>query len=77
MTDTQPAPTDPRIAPLLELVQGLITEHGRVAASVVTHLPEEARAEFINHTQTVVQEAVDRVAEIASWTPRVPVNQPT
>lgn len=72
MTDTQPAPVDPRIAPLVQLVQGLITAYTDLASNVAAYVPDHARPELVNQVQTLRQEAVDRIAEISAWTPDVP-----
>ncbi|MDX2697239.1 hypothetical protein [Streptomyces ipomoeae] len=65
MTDSTPTP-DPRIGPLLDLTQALIGRYSELASNVAEHLPDEARAELIDHTQTLLQEARDRFAEIAN-----------
>lgn len=70
---TTQADTDPRIGALLNLTQGLIVKYGELASNVAEHLPEQVRAELIDHTQTLLQEARDRYAEIAAmdWSPPV------
>jgi hypothetical protein len=65
MTDTTPDP-DPRIGPLLDLTQALIVKYSDLASNVAEYLPDDARAELIDHTQTLLQEARDRFAEIAN-----------
>lgn len=70
---TTQADTDPRISALLSLTQGLIVKYSELASNVVEYLPERARAELIDHTQTLLQEARDQYAEIAAmdWSPPV------
>lgn len=64
MSDATPQ-NDPRVPALLELTQALIYRYGELAANLAAHLPEDAKAELVDHTQTVMQEARDRIAEIA------------
>lgn len=63
---------DPRIAGLVQLVQGLITAYTDLASNVAAYVPDHARPELVNQVQTLRQEAVDRIAEISAWTPDVP-----
>lgn len=72
MTDTQPAPADPRIGALIQLTQGLITAYSDLASNVATYVPQDARSELVNQVQTLRQEAVDRIAEISAWAPHSP-----
>ncbi len=65
MSDTTPQ-TDPRVPALLDLTQALIYQYGELASNLAAHLPEDAKAELIDHTQTVMQEARDRITEIAA-----------
>jgi hypothetical protein len=65
MTGTAPQP-DPRIGPLLDLTQALIVKYSDLASNVAVHLPDDARAELIDHTQALLQEARDRFTEIAN-----------
>ena len=74
MTDTQPAPVDPRIASLVQLAQGLITAYTNLASNVAAYVPDHARPELVNQVQTLRQEAVDRIAEISAWTPDLPTS---
>ncbi|MDX3839534.1 hypothetical protein [Streptomyces europaeiscabiei] len=71
---TQPD-TDPRIGALMDLTQGLILKYTELASNVAAHLPDEARAELIEHTQTLVEEARARYEDIALMTPRMPVGE--
>jgi hypothetical protein len=57
--------TDPRISALMDLTQGLILKYTELASNVAAHLPDRAKTELIEHTQTLIQEARDRYAEIA------------
>jgi hypothetical protein len=52
--------TDPRIGALMDLTQGLILKYTELASNVAAHLPDQVKAELIEHTQTLVQEARDR-----------------
>lgn len=63
---TTPQPADPRIAPLLDLVQGLMGKYSELASNLAAHLPDRVRAELVEHTQTLLQEARDRFTEIAA-----------
>ena len=76
MTDTAPTPApDPRFGPLLDLTQALMFKYSELASNVAVHLPDAARAELIDHTQTLLQEARDRFAEIvAMGVPQTPTS---
>lgn len=63
---------DPRIAGLIQLVQGLITAYSDLASNVAAYVPDHARPELVNQVQALRQEAVDRIAEISAWTPEDP-----
>lgn len=73
-TDTTSTP-DPRFGPLLDLTQGLMLKYSELASNVAAHLPDDVRAELIDHTQTLLQEARDRFAEIAAMdAPQTPTS---
>ncbi len=61
-----PAPTDPRIGPLLNLTQVLILRYGELASNVAEYLPDNVKAELIDRAQTLMREAQDAYAEIAA-----------
>ena len=66
MTAQTQTDADPRFGALLDLTQGLMLKYGELASNVAAHLPDEVRAELVDHTQTLLQEARDRFAEIAA-----------
>lgn len=66
---------DPRIGALMDLTQGLILKYGELASNVAAHLPEEARVELVEHTQTLMREARDRYEEIAFMGSTPPVGE--
>ncbi|MEU0787587.1 hypothetical protein ABZ341_39355 [Streptomyces sp. NPDC006173] len=70
---TTQADSDPRIGALMDLTQGLILKYTELASNVAAHLPADVKAELVEHTQALVQEARDRYAEIAcmNFTPPV------
>jgi hypothetical protein len=72
---TNQAAPDPRVGALLELTQALIMKYTELASNVAEHLPERVRAEFIDHAQTLAQEARDRYAEIAAMDYAPPVDE--
>lgn len=72
---TTQADTDPRIGALMDLTQGLILKYAELASNVAAHLPEDVRAELIEHTQTLIQEARDRYEEIALMGSAPPVDE--
>ena len=65
MTTTLPA-SDPRIAPLLHLTQGLLAKYTGLAGLFAGHIPDEqVRQDLLGHVQNVVDEARQAYAEIA------------
>ncbi|MFJ9101262.1 hypothetical protein ACIRJM_22675 [Streptomyces sp. NPDC102405] len=71
---TTQADTDPRIGALMELTQGLILKYTELASNLAAHLPDEVKAELVEHTQTLVQEARERYEEIALMGSAPPVD---
>lgn len=71
---TQPD-MDPRIGALMDLTQGLLLKYTELVSNVAAYLPDEAKAELVDHAQTLVQEARDRYAEIALMDPTPPVDE--
>jgi hypothetical protein len=65
----------PQISALLELTQGLLYRYGELASNLAEHLPESVKAELVDHTQTVIQEARDRITEIALMASTPPVDE--
>lgn len=66
MSETTPATPDPRLGPLLDLTQALMGKYSELASNVASYLPDDARTELIDHTQTLLQEARDRFTEIVN-----------
>ena len=56
---------DPRVAPLLELVQELATQYGQLAEDLAGHLPDDVKAQLVERTQIVLGGARDQLAEVA------------
>jgi hypothetical protein len=62
----QPAPTDPRIGQLENLVQGLLTEIGDVATAMAVHIPSAVvRDQLLRDVEKRVGTARGRATAIA------------
>lgn len=58
--------TDPRVGPLLDLVQGVLAGYGELAATFAENIPDpDTRQRLLRHTQNTLDEARARYSTIA------------
>ncbi|MFI9331922.1 hypothetical protein ACIGZJ_30825 [Kitasatospora sp. NPDC052868] len=62
----EPRAADPRIGPLLDLVQGVLAGYGELATTFAENVPDpEARQRLLRHTQNLIIDARTRYSAIA------------